>query len=99
MAEQILGRRVIKLRRNERCGISLLPLRQDGTRARKRLYCLPYAGGSAGIFRPWQALVSPDIDIWGIEYPGHGSRMGEPLVDCVETLAGLIAEAVAAENR
>ncbi|MEN3385361.1 MAG: hypothetical protein V7608_5405 [Hyphomicrobiales bacterium] len=78
--------------------MSLLPLRQGGTHARKRLYCLPYAGGSAGIYRSWPELVSPDINIWGVEYPGHGSRIGESLVDCVEKLADSVANAIAAER-
>src|SRR5882757_9949230 len=39
-----------------------------------RVYCLPHAGGSASLFWPWRSLLPPEIELWGIEYPGHGRR-------------------------
>lgn len=76
---------------------TLVPLRRCRAYARWRLYCVPYAGGSAGIFRSWQTLLRPEIEIWGVEYPGHGGRMGERLVDNIERLAESIADAIFAE--
>jgi medium-chain acyl-[acyl-carrier-protein] hydrolase len=75
----------------------LVRLRRDRACARLRLYCLPYAGGSAGVFRSWCDLLPSNIDVWGVEYPGHGSRISEPLMDRIDALAELIAEAVAAQ--
>jgi len=75
----------------------LVRLRRDGSCTRLRLYCLPYAGGTAGIFRPWCDLLPPGIDVWGVEYPGHGSRISEPLTDRIDVLAELVAEAVIAQ--
>ena len=75
----------------------LVRLRRDGPCTRLRLYCLPYAGGTAGIFRPWCDLLPPGIDVWGVEYPGHGSRISEPLTDRIDVLAELVAEAVIAQ--
>jgi medium-chain acyl-[acyl-carrier-protein] hydrolase len=101
MMEQTFDRPKIDWQRREQPsskGISLLPLRRSGARARWRLYCLPYAGASAGIFRSWLELLPPDIDIWGVEYPGHGTRIGEPLIDRIERLAEPLADAVAAET-
>jgi medium-chain acyl-[acyl-carrier-protein] hydrolase len=75
----------------------LVRLRRDSARTRLRLYCLPCAGGSAGVFRPWCDLLPPGVDVWGVEYPGHGSRISEPLTDRIDALADLIADAVAAQ--
>jgi medium-chain acyl-[acyl-carrier-protein] hydrolase len=76
---------------------ALVRLRRDEARTRLRLYCLPYAGGSAGVFRSWCDQLPADVDVWGVEDPGHGSRISEPLMDRIDALAALIADAVAAE--
>src|SRR5258708_550008 len=75
----------------------LVHLRRDNARTPLRLYCLPCAGGSASVFRPWFDLLPPGVDVWGVEYPGHGSRISEPLTDRIDALADQIADAVAAE--
>src|SRR3979409_2429297 len=75
----------------------LVRLRRDRACTGLRLYCLPYAGGSAGVFRSWCDLLPPNVDVWGVEYPGQGSRISEPLTDRIDALAELIAEAVAAQ--
>jgi medium-chain acyl-[acyl-carrier-protein] hydrolase len=76
----------------------LVRLRRRGASTHLRLYCLPYAGGSAGVFRSWCDLLPADVDVWGVEYPGHGSRISEPLTDRINALAELTANAVAAES-
>ena len=76
--------------------VPALPLRIDKPSVRARVYCLPYAGGTAGIFRAWRKLLRPDIDICAIEHPGHGSRLGEPLLDTIEQIAQSVADAVIA---
>ena len=76
----------------------LVRLRRDRAYTRMRLYCLPYAGGSAGVFRSWCDLLPADVDVWGVEYPGHGSRISEPLTDRINALAELTADAVVAES-
>ena len=42
-----------------------------------RLFCLPYAGGSAAAFRPWRALSMPALDVCPLELPGRGTRLRE----------------------
>jgi len=46
-------------------------------RPRVRLFCFPYAGASASIFRPWQAEVHQDIQVCGVQLPGRGGRFAE----------------------
>ena len=45
--------------------------------AKLRLFCFPYAGGSAAIFRPWVDELPVDIEICPIELAGRGRRINE----------------------
>ncbi|WP_309110859.1 alpha/beta fold hydrolase [Saccharothrix sp.] len=45
--------------------------------ARLRLYCFPHSGGSAGEFLRW-ADDLPDVEVWGVQTPGRGTRLDEP---------------------
>lgn len=42
-----------------------------------RLYCFPYAGGNANLFRDWVNRVPEGVDIIGIQAPGKGARVLE----------------------
>lgn len=45
-----------------------------------KLFCLPYAGGSAGLaYRKWNEYLSSDIKLCPLEYAGRGPRMKEAL--------------------
>lgn len=56
---------------------------------RIRLFCFPYAGGSASIYRRWGEVLN-DIDVCAVQLPGHGSRFRErPLNDVSELVAEL----------
>lgn len=59
-----------------------------------RLYCFPYAGGSSNIFRSWAAIVPADIEIVGVELPGRGRRIREPLLMDLDTLSFEAADAI-----
>ena len=47
------------------------------SRSRVRLFCFPYAGGSAAIFRGWAEALPPEIEVCPAMLPGRGSRMRE----------------------
>lgn len=40
-----------------------------------RLFCFPYAGGAAHIFRSWPASLPPFVDVYAVQPPGRGFRM------------------------
>lgn len=44
----------------------------------QRLFCFPYAGGSANIYRTWAERLPPSVEVIGIQTPGKGSRLLEP---------------------
>ncbi|EHP44786.1 acinetobactin biosynthesis protein [Cupriavidus basilensis OR16] len=52
-----------------------------------RMYCLPCAGGSADVYREWDALMPDWIAVCPIELPGRGRRFGEPLCADARSLA------------
>jgi medium-chain acyl-[acyl-carrier-protein] hydrolase len=61
-----------------------------------RLICFPHAGGSASIYAAWQRLLSPAIEIVGVQLPGREERRGEPFLEsvplAVESVIGELAE-------
>lgn len=60
------------------------------------LVCLPYAGGSAAIFRDWPASIDPRIAICAIELPGRGRRLREPPYTDLHALADAVSAAITA---
>jgi surfactin synthase thioesterase subunit len=59
-----------------------------------RLFCFPYAGGSAAIFRDWVDARPANLEIWAIEYPGRGLRRGETPARTLRPLAQEISGAI-----
>jgi surfactin synthase thioesterase subunit len=43
-----------------------------------RLFCLPYAGGGASIYRTWLAKLQPAIEVRPLQPPGRENRWREP---------------------
>lgn len=43
-----------------------------------KLFCFPYAGGSAVIFKKWKPHLNPSIELRPIELAGRGKRMHDP---------------------
>jgi medium-chain acyl-[acyl-carrier-protein] hydrolase len=59
-----------------------------------RLYCFPYAGGGATMFRSWAELMPEVVEVVGIGLPGRGARIMEPPVSDLDALADGIAHAI-----
>ena len=58
--------------------------------ARMRLFCFPYAGGTAAAFRNWPRYLPSEIEVCAIQYAGRGSRIAEPLSeDVVDVMNGV----------
>ena len=59
-----------------------------------QLFALPYAGGSASIYRDWASELGPDVSIVPIEYAGHASRFCEDYFKSIEEAAEDICETI-----
>ncbi|HKY34939.1 MAG TPA: thioesterase domain-containing protein [Polyangiaceae bacterium] len=64
--------------------------------ARLRLFCLPYAGGSAAIYHRWHAAFPQNVDLCPIELPGRIARLKEPPFSDLPALIKALHEGVAA---
>lgn len=60
-----------------------------------RLFCFPFAGGSAVTYLPWQELVGPRLEVRSAVLPARGARMSEPPARDLDELVGHLAGAVA----
>ena len=65
---------------------------QPSARPRLRLFCFPYAGGGASIFRAWPTYLPVDIEVCSIQLPGHETRLSEPLFTSLEALVSVLAQ-------
>jgi pyochelin biosynthetic protein PchC len=66
----------------------------EGPASRHTLICLPHAGGSAGFYRPWAALMPPEVELVGIQYPGREDRFDDPASADMGELVTAVADAV-----
>lgn len=49
-----------------------------------KLFCLPYAGGSAIVYMTWKKFLDHKIELRPIELAGRGRRFSEPLYQNIE---------------
>jgi medium-chain acyl-[acyl-carrier-protein] hydrolase len=47
-------------------------------RVELEIFCFPYAGGSAQVFKKWPKLLPSTAQVVSVELPGRGARMQEP---------------------
>lgn len=59
-----------------------------------RLFCFPYAGGSAASYAAWDDLLPDSIELVAIQPPGRANRMDEDLLTSVGQMAQHVAEAI-----
>ncbi|HEY4025838.1 MAG TPA: alpha/beta fold hydrolase [Candidatus Dormibacteraeota bacterium] len=62
--------------------------------ARLRLYCVPYAGSGAGVFRSWPEGLGAQIEVRSVMLPGRDRRFNEPALSSVRAQADLLVPAL-----
>ncbi|MBO4206030.1 thioesterase II family protein [Micromonospora echinofusca] len=62
-----------------------------------RLFCLPYAGGSARIYAEWDRQLPDWIDVTPVELPGRGLRFHEPVRTRLDDLVADVHRTVTAQ--
>jgi medium-chain acyl-[acyl-carrier-protein] hydrolase len=67
---------------------------QPRPKARIRLFCFPYAGGGASIFRTWHESLPQEIEICPVQLPGREGRLLEPPFSDLPSLIARLAEAL-----
>ena len=60
-----------------------------------KLFCIPYAGGSAAAtYSRWSRLLPNGIKVVPMEFAGHGRRMTEPMADSFELVVADLLSAI-----
>lgn len=59
-----------------------------------RLFCFPYAGGSAQIYKPWVSLLPANVEIHAAQLPGRAGRLGDRPVDTMDEVLAPLLDAV-----
>lgn len=71
-----------------------LPASAASPSAEVRLFCLPYAGGAAGVFHGWPAAAPAALQVCAVELPGRGRRLAEPPYLSLAPLVRALADAL-----
>lgn len=59
---------------------------------RLTLFCFPYAGGSASIYRNWAAKLPAFVNVCPVQLPGRGPRTKEPSYTNLEAMVADLAK-------
>ncbi len=55
-----------------------------------RLFCLPYGGHGASLFREWQEKLPSNIEVCPVQVPGRESRINETPIDNIEEMTDML---------
>lgn len=72
-----------------------LSFHKPNPHAKLRIFCFPYAGGSALIYRGWDTGLPPHVEVCPVQLPGRGARIRE----AHETHIGALARVVYSDLR
>jgi medium-chain acyl-[acyl-carrier-protein] hydrolase len=73
---------------------SWIAFRKPNPQARLRLFCFPYAGASAAIFRTWSDGLPADVEVCPVQFPGRGTRLQEVPFKRLAPLVQALAQAL-----
>ena len=73
---------------------SWIVCRKPNPRARLRLFCFPYAGTGASVFRTWPDGLPADVEVCPVQFPGRGTRPTETLFTQLPPLVQALAQAL-----
>jgi surfactin synthase thioesterase subunit len=71
-----------------------LILGKPNRKIRLRLFCFPYAGGGASIFRQWQKNMPEGVEVCPVQLPGRENRITEPPFTRLSFLVDAMVEAL-----
>lgn len=59
------------------------------------MFCFPYAGGGASVYRGWGASLPNDLEVCPVQIPGRESRLREPAFTNLKVMVPAVADALA----
>lgn len=71
-----------------------LMYRRPNPDARLRLFCFPYAGGGAFVYRDWDKYLPASVEVCPLQPPGRGMRLREAPFTDLDLLVQSVADAL-----
>ena len=71
-----------------------ISFRKPDPETRLRLFCFPYAGAGALIFRTWSDRLPADVEVCPVQLPGRGTRLMERPFTHLPPLIQALAQAL-----
>jgi len=62
--------------------------------ARRRVFCFPYAGGGASVYRGWGADLPEGVELLAAQLPGREDRLAEPPLEDWDLLVSSTVDAL-----
>jgi len=69
-------------------------LKSRDTEARIRLFCFPYAGGGASLYRPWKSPTPGSFEVLPVQLPARENRINEAPFTRLEPLIAALERAL-----
>lgn len=63
-------------------------------RAQTRLFCFPYAGVGAAVYRSWPTGLPEEVEMCAIQLPGRANRLHEPACASIPALVNSLMHAL-----
>lgn len=70
------------------------PAGRESPHTRLRLFCFPFAGGGAAVYRSWQDKLPEEIEVRPVCLPGREHRFGEAAFDAIDDVVAALIDAV-----
>jgi medium-chain acyl-[acyl-carrier-protein] hydrolase len=65
---------------------------------RRRLFCMPYAGGGVAPYRLWFKSLPEDVEVQAVQLPGREARINESPLHSMAALTDLVRPAIEAAS-
>jgi surfactin synthase thioesterase subunit/glycosyltransferase involved in cell wall biosynthesis len=84
----------LRLRAAKPAPVPWFPPIQESEQAKLRLFCFPYAGGGASMFRAWASRLPPGVALCPVRLPGRETRLSERPFDSMDELVATLRRVI-----
>jgi surfactin synthase thioesterase subunit len=70
------------------------PSIRESDQAKLRLFCFPYAGGGASVFRGWAGRLPEGVAVCPVRLPGRETRLAERALDVMDELLAALRKVI-----